>query len=53
MEMQAKGAVVDSIRSRYYGARKRDKSLILDEFVAITGQPKWQLALCVWDGSRS
>ena len=46
MEMQAKGAVVDSIRSRYYGARKRDKSLILDEFVAITGhQRKYALRL--------
>ena len=46
MEMQAKGALVDSIRSRYYGARKKDKSRILDEFVAITGhQRKYALRL--------
>lgn len=46
MEMQAKGALVDSIRSRYYGARKKDKSRILDEFVAITGhQRKYTLRL--------
>ena len=46
MEMQAKPAMVDSIRSRYYGARKKDKSRILDEFVAITGhQRKYALRL--------
>ena len=46
MEMQAKGALVDSIRSRYYAARKMDKSRILDEFVAITGhQRKYALRL--------
>ncbi|QDV40580.1 Integrase core domain protein [Stieleria neptunia] len=46
MEMQAKAALIDSIRSRYYGARKRDKSRILDEFVAITGhQRKYALRI--------
>jgi hypothetical protein len=46
MEMLAKAALVDSIRSRYYAARKRDKSRILDEFVAITGhQRKYALRL--------
>ncbi len=37
MDMQAKGALVASIRSRSYDARKKDKTRILDEFVAITG----------------
>jgi hypothetical protein len=37
VEMLAKAQLVDSIRSRYNAARKRDKSRILDEFVAITG----------------
>ncbi|MFO1066663.1 MAG: ISNCY family transposase [Pirellulales bacterium] len=46
MEMQAKAELVDSIRSRYYGARKKDKSRILDEFVAITGhQRKYSLRM--------
>ena len=31
MEMQAKGVLVDSIRSRYYNAREKDKSRILDQ----------------------
>ena len=30
MQMQAKVALIDSIRSRYYGARKKDKSRILN-----------------------
>lgn len=46
MEMQAKAELIDSIRLRYYGARKRDKSRILDEFVAITGhQRKYALRI--------
>lgn len=46
MEIQAKGALVDSIRSRYYVARKKDKSRILDEFVVVTGhQRKYALRL--------
>lgn len=40
MEALAKAALVDSIRSRYYEARKKDKSRILDEFVAITGHQR-------------
>jgi hypothetical protein len=40
VEMQAKAELVDSIRSRYYAARKRDKSRILDKFVAITGHQR-------------
>ncbi|HBJ35252.1 MAG TPA: hypothetical protein DDZ51_10960, partial [Planctomycetaceae bacterium] len=36
VKMLAKTQLIDSIRSRYYAARKRDKSRILDEFVAIT-----------------
>lgn len=48
MDMQAKGALVDSIRTRYYNSRKKDKSRILDEFVAITGhQRKYALRLLV------
>jgi hypothetical protein len=44
--MQAKAELVDSIRSRYYDARKRDKSRVLDEFVAITGhQRKYALRM--------
>jgi len=44
--MQARAELIDSIRSRYYGARKRDKSRILDEFVAITGhQRKYALRI--------
>jgi hypothetical protein len=34
------GILIDSIRSRYYGARKRDKSRILDELVAFTGHQR-------------
>ena len=46
MEMQAKSALFDSIRARYYAARKRDKSRMLDEFVAITGhQLKYALRM--------
>lgn len=46
MEMQAKAELVDSIRARYYGAQKKDKSRILDEFVAITGhQRKYALRM--------
>ncbi len=46
METLAKAALVDSIRSRYYEAQKKDKSRILDEFVAITGhQRKYALRL--------
>lgn len=44
--MLEKAQLVDSIRSRYYAARKRDKSRILDEFVAITGhQRKYALRM--------
>lgn len=37
MEMQAKAELVNVLRERYRSARKKDKSKILDEFVAITG----------------
>lgn len=44
--MQAKAELIDAIHSRYYAARKRDKSRILDEFVAITGhQRKYALRM--------
>ncbi|WP_146602185.1 hypothetical protein [Novipirellula aureliae] len=46
MEMHAKAELIDLIRTRYYGARKKDKSRILDELVAITGhQRKYALRL--------
>ena len=37
MEMQAKLELVNLLRDRYRLARKKDKSKIFDEFVAITG----------------
>ena len=46
MDMRAKEQLIDAIRSRYYAARKRDKSRILDEFVAIIGhQSKYALRM--------
>ena len=37
MEMQAKAELVEVIRERYLCSIKKDKSRILDEFVAVTG----------------
>lgn len=37
MEMQAKAELVGVIRERYLCASRKDKSRILDEFVAVTG----------------
>ena len=37
MEMQAKAELVGVIRERYVCASRKDKSRILDEFVAVTG----------------
>lgn len=37
MDKDAKAELVSAIRQRYGQARKKDKSRILDEFVAITG----------------
>jgi hypothetical protein len=54
VDLQAKAGLIDSIRSRYYGARKKDKSRILDEFVAITGhQRKYALRLLAESPSSS
>ena len=54
MDLQAKAVLIDSIRSRHYGTRKRDKSRILDEFVAITGhQRKYALRLLAESPSSS
>jgi hypothetical protein len=37
MEMQAKAELVGIVRERYLCASRKDKSRILDEFVAVTG----------------
>ena len=46
MEMLTKTELIEAIRERYDGARKKDKTLILNEFIAITGhQRKYALRL--------
>ncbi len=54
MDKDAKAELVSAIRQRYGQARKKDKSRILDEFVAITGHHrKYALRLLTLTGEGS
>lgn len=53
ISMKARREVIESVAARYQSSRKKEKGVILDEFVATSGYSRWYAShVLLWWGRK-